>query len=405
MPKLASKKTCTGCMGCLDRCPKAAISIQQGKDGHRYIKLDSELCIECGLCEKVCPVVNDLEWGSENLESKFFAAWSNDDLIRRNGATSGVFGGLAKHILSKGGVAVGTKMVGLECQYCAIDSIEDLKELQGSKYTSSNPAGIYKEVQRFLKEGRTVLFCGLPCHVAACLSFIPPLLRKNLFTVDLICGGVSSPILLDIFARNTSGFRKVVTFRSKENGWHPKGFRYNFRYLDGNGKVVESQKGNRNLVTDGFACELTDRYSCYKCSFSYPQRKSDMTIGDLWGDTEFKSEHKNGVSVVISHSAKGHELLSSSDIVITPIEPRKVLVGNRRIFYGWSIKRFFPERILSGFFLNKLSYGAVKKIYASDLKTLNILWWPFAAWRIMSFKLADAVLQIRSNKKLKKLFK
>lgn len=52
----------------------------------------------------------------------------------------------------------------------------------------------YREVKRFLKEGKKVLFTGLPCQIAGLNLF----LKKeytNLITVDLICEGVPSPKL------------------------------------------------------------------------------------------------------------------------------------------------------------------------------------------------------------------
>lgn len=405
MPQLASKYNCTGCMGCHDRCPKEAISIRYGCDGHRYVDVDTTLCVECGLCEKVCPVVNGREYGSDTIESHFLAGWSNDKEIRMRGATSGVFGSMAKSVLTSGGAVIGTRMEGLECKYCVINKLEDLGRLQGSKYVSSNPAGIYKAVENLLLMGKKVLFCGLPCHVAACLSYINPILKEQLTTVDLVCGGVSSPKLLDIFCDNTPGFKEVISFRDKRNGWNPKGYRYNFRYLNQDGSCIDSHNEKKNLVTDGFACELTDRYSCYRCQFAKIHRESDITIGDLWGDTKFKEEHREGVSLIIVHSEKGLECLRESDVTLQKIEGLDSLKHNRRTFYGKSIKRFFPERLFLGYFINHFSYAILKRIYAGDLKTKNILWWPFALWRLCSFRLASVIIRNRSNIILKKVFR
>lgn len=48
---------CKGCGYCVKWCPKEALSI--GKDlnhsGYRYVLLDEEKCVACGICRTVCP--------------------------------------------------------------------------------------------------------------------------------------------------------------------------------------------------------------------------------------------------------------------------------------------------------------------------------------------------------------
>ena len=42
----------------------------------------------------------------------------------------------------------------------------DLKNIKGSKYVKSNPVAVYESVKKILKDGKKVLFIGLPCQVA-----------------------------------------------------------------------------------------------------------------------------------------------------------------------------------------------------------------------------------------------
>lgn len=403
MPKLASAHECSGCMGCKDICPKNAIFTSFGKDGHRYVRVDNEKCIECKICEKTCPVVNGYSYGENSLKSSFLAGWSKNDKIRSKGATSGIFGTIAISFIQRGGWVAGAVMDGINCRYILTNSHDDIERLQGSKYTSSDPSGIYSSVLIKLKEGVPVLFSGLPCHIAALLNYIPSKLQKDLYTIDLICGGVSSPILINRFVSERHNVASILSFRNKDNGWKPNGYKYSLTYVDTAGKIVSESRYNRNLITDGFACELTDRYSCYDCHFNGIHRKSDITIGDLWKDKQFPLEHHNGVSALIVHSGKGKELIDSSSINHTEIEPLNILTPNHRIFNGKSIKSYFPERRLMGFFFKYLSYKSLMRIYASDLRTKNILWWPIACYRVMSFKLATAVQKKYSHKIIRKL--
>lgn len=405
MPELATKQTCTGCMACKDKCPKEAITSVIGTDGHRYIGIDINRCIDCKICEKTCPVVNSYSYGENNLRSKFYAGWSENKSIRDKGATSGIFGTIADSFIKTGGFVAGAIMDGLRCKYILINSLDDLEKLQGSKYTSSNPSGIYKAVLDELKQGEKVLFSGLPCHVAALLNYVPAKLQTKLFTIDLICGGVSSPKLIERFASEKSDIASILSFRNKRNGWKPDGYRYSLTYLTHDGQMHSEPQAARNLITDGFACELTDRFSCYNCRFCGSHRKSDLTIGDLWRDKDFSKEHFNGVSSIIIHSKKGQDLIDSSAIYHTEVNPKKILNPNSRIFNGKSLKSYFPERIFMGFLFKHLSYKSLLKVYASDFRTKNILWWPIAGYRILSFKLSDAIRRKSDKKILNQIFK
>jgi len=399
MPNLASKHSCSGCMGCKDICPKNAITSTVEKDGHSYINIDPDKCVGCNLCEKICPVVNNYSYGERSLMSSFFAGWSENISIRAKGATSGIFGTIANSFIEKGGWVVGAVMDGLTCKYIITNSIKDIDRLQGSKYTYSDPSGIYRSVLKKIKEGNKVLFSGLPCHVAALLNFVPIKLQNFLYTIDIICGGVSSPILLKRFASEKGNVASILSFRNKSNGWKANGYRYSLTYITDDGQIISESQSTRNIVTDGFACELTDRYSCYDCQHNGIHRKSDMTIGDLWKDKQFPKEHHKGVSSIIVHSEKGKELLSSAPICHTEIDPRNILIPNHRIFNGKSIKSYFPERRLVGVLFKYLNYKSLMRIYASDLRTANVLWWPIAVYRILSFKI-DNIIQKRICKKI-----
>ena len=62
-----------------------------------------------------------------------------------------------------------------------------------------------------------MLFIGLPCQVAALNNYIKD--KKNLYTVDLICHGSPSPIILEKYlAENYVDIRKIkdLNFRNKD---------------------------------------------------------------------------------------------------------------------------------------------------------------------------------------------
>lgn len=50
------KEDCCGCTACYAICPKQAISMQPDEEGFDYPVVDSNLCVRCYMCLKVCPI-------------------------------------------------------------------------------------------------------------------------------------------------------------------------------------------------------------------------------------------------------------------------------------------------------------------------------------------------------------
>lgn len=83
--EISSQKVCTGCMACGDSCNKNAIVITN-VGGILYPQIDTEKCVDCGLCKKVCPAINDPQ-RSKLEETKVYAVWSKNDEVRLNAAS------------------------------------------------------------------------------------------------------------------------------------------------------------------------------------------------------------------------------------------------------------------------------------------------------------------------------
>ncbi|MCR5569130.1 MAG: Coenzyme F420 hydrogenase/dehydrogenase, beta subunit C-terminal domain [Paludibacteraceae bacterium] len=375
LPQLAERKECTGCLACVDCCTKtqALVSIV-GDDGHLYPVLDKSKCIGCKKCESVCPVVSKLNYqDSEN--AKFFACWNKDLVVRKNSATAGAFSAIASYVLDNGGIVFGCALDDIAyVHHIWIDSKADLNRLQGSKYTQSDTTGSYKKTLDYLKSGRLVLYSGTGCQVAGLLSFLKNLNYKGvLITVDLICGGVPSKKLIDQFIANEPySVKKILSFRTKDNGWKPKGFKYNLKTLDDNGQIHD-YTGIKNLVTDGFSSELTNRYSCYRCRFAGINRLSDFTIGDLWGATDFKNQHQDGLSLLVAHSSFAVELLEKlhNYLEVYPTDSVKAIKSNYRIKKTNSRQHLQLERVFMGYLFGHCSYNTLKKIYAGEFSVYS----------------------------------
>lgn len=391
MPRLAEYKECTGCLACVDTCPHDALHGRLNHEGHIVPVIDSSKCVTCGLCERTCPVVEDMDYSS-SPESNAYAAWAVDDKIRNASATAGAFAAMAQVVISRGGYVCGAAIVaGTSVRHICINRIEDLHLLQGSKYTQSDTSGIYMTTFQHLREGSIVLFSGTGCQVAGLYGYLGK--RKyegRLITVDLICGGVPSRFLIDRFIEHEPyTVRRIVSFRSKDSGWSPSGFKYNLKVEDNDGNIHD-YTGLPNLITTGFSCEMTNRYSCYECKFAGAHRMSDFTIGDYWGVKDYPEQHHDGVSIIITHNERAEDFLDEAKQYLSyhPADIDDVVVHNRRLVKNRDKRYRLPERKYMSKIFQGSSYNTLKRIYAFDFdnKILGVI---YKVYRIVATKLIN----------------
>ena len=306
---IARKQDCTGCMACVDSCSRSALVPQVDLYGYYEILFDSTKCISCGLCTKTCPVVTKVS--NITKKSTPYAIWNNNKELRSKSASGGAFSALALRVLQEGGVVYGACIEGFDVKHKRVDSIEDLSSILGSKYQHSVTEGIFKLVRKDLKDGLSVLFCGMACQVAGLKNFLRNTNIDKLYTIDTICGGLSTMLpMLEL--KNTGKYSSIISFRDKENGWQSKGFRYALKMQKIDGTVENLELDN--LVLNSFSSKLLKRSSCLDCQFTGYNRVSDCTIGDFWGDEKFKNQHKEGLSVIIVHNERIFKLLNKSEI-------------------------------------------------------------------------------------------
>lgn len=330
--KLAPKELCTGCMACVDSCRHGALAISVDQDGFYQIDANEQHCVDCGLCGKVCPVLNLPKTRRDNPAfSKPCAAWCEDKELRSRSASGGAFAAVARVFIEKGAVVYGAAINGFDVCHRRIVSLEELPELLGSKYQHSNMAGIHALVKKDLKEGKTVLFSGLSCQVAGLLRFVGAKLSSKLFTIDTICGGLST--MLPMTRLKESGkYKRIVSFRDKANGWRSKGYKYALRMECTDGTV--DNLGMDNMMLRCFCHKETKRSSCLDCQFNGFHRDSDATIGDFWGDTRFAEQHPDGVSVIVFHSDRLATYIGESVLHTEPVTWNEIAARNPSLYWS-----------------------------------------------------------------------
>lgn len=238
---------CCGCAVCSDRCPMNAILMKENTEGYVVPVIDAALCTDCGQCAKVCPQMNGSQ-GRIYQKQSYVCFDSNTDREGRS-SSGGMFALIATYILEKEhGVVYGAAMVYendiLQCKHKRIENTKDLHLLQGSKYMQSHTNGIYKQVKDDLKSGRTVLFSGTSCQVAALKRFVGE--NDYLFTVDLVCHGVPSDKLFRDYIHfvELKNHCRVtnVSFRNKGYYHFGKEDTYSFLYSFTNDKGQTGKK-------------------------------------------------------------------------------------------------------------------------------------------------------------------
>ena len=97
MISIQNKNNCCGCNACGDVCPKGAISFQTDSEGFWYPVVDAGKCVDCGLCEKVCPIINVAELKKNDLpQSVCYAAEHKNLEVVFDSTSGGLFSALAE---------------------------------------------------------------------------------------------------------------------------------------------------------------------------------------------------------------------------------------------------------------------------------------------------------------------
>ncbi len=227
-PKLASRYHCTGCGACVNACTAGALKLLPDKEGFAYPHLDTEKCIRCSACQRACPA--DTVQPGEEATTAFYA-FAKDAEICRQRSSGGLFSLLAEAILAKGGVVYGA---GFDENWGVchrrIDRTAQIAALRTSKYVQRALRRTYREAAADLKAGKTVLFSGTPCQIAALHQYLGRA-YDNLYTQDIICHGVPSPGLWEQYKREQHPRDiRAISFRDKTCGWHQ--FSMNVDYDD-----------------------------------------------------------------------------------------------------------------------------------------------------------------------------
>ena len=370
---LTQKEECTGCMACYNICPTEAIEIKKDEDGFYSPEINETKCINCHACSTCCPVKSNTQ--KLNVPILAFAGCSQKKMILKDSSSGGIFTTIAYSVLKQQGIVYGAtlqfKNGAPNVFHKRITDLNELHQIQGSKYIQSTIGKIYQQVLNDLKNERIVLFSGTPCQIAALYSFLDKKQANltNLFSIDIICHGIPSICFFNEYTNYLSKkMKKTISgfsFRSKYAGWGQ--LIAEVKFEDDLEKFL--LHSNKSSYYSFFLKGYIYRNSCYNCKFAGMERIGDLTIGDYWGvqseETEKIENHildlNTGVSCIFINKLQGLKLIKlygnklniykTNEIKIAKhnnqlIRPSKKHPLKRKILFSLYSKNYFLIELL-----------------------------------------------------------
>ena len=297
------------------------------KEGFLHPIIESAKCVECGLCEKVCPA---LDHASSISDFSPFAVilQHKDDKIRYQSTSGGAFTAIAEAVIDKGGFVFGAALsFDLKVRHIIVSTKGELYKFRNSKYVQSEIGDCFKVAKKYLSDGKMVCFSGTPCQINGLYKFLGRD-YENLITVDVVCKSVPSPLVFEKYVeykKNQEGEISDIVFRDKK-----RGFLYctMAHYVTQEDKVAAKSSYRRGSESDEwlrlFLSGKISRRSCTSCKYQSKLRPGDFTLGDIWETGNADFDDNKGSTMVYIWSAKGKAFLddisNSVRMMTYPIE-------------------------------------------------------------------------------------
>jgi len=388
------KNLCCGCRGCEQICPNNCITMKQDQEGFIYPIIDRENCINCGLCEKVCPIRDD---GYNNInafnEPIVYAAYHKDEGIVEKSTSGGAFTSIVQAFCDEDYVIFGASFdENLVVQHTFVTDKSDINKFRGSKYIQSDMGDCFEKARKFLNEGKKVLFTGTPCQIAGLNTFLGKD-YNNLLCVDMVCHGVPSPKVFELYKKHLSQKYKQavksIDFRDKsKKNWTFPYMTISFK----GGKKVQGTHSDNDFIT-GFYKSYYIRPVCHSCHFTKIPRVSDITIADFWGIEDIKPKfyNKKGTSLILINTESGINVSNN----MTQYLIWEIANINDAIKYNPQLNR--PADL-----------NAMRSYFMSDLKSgmeFSILRKKYLKRRPLLKRVISRVLNRNSKNKIKKILR
>lgn len=387
MNNVSHIKNCYGCGVCAVICPRKVISIDFNKDGFYEPTVDDLKCIDCHLCLDVCAYqVDEILEPTDVKIVDSYAAWANNEDIRRKCSSGGIGFEIGKQLIEKGYKACGVKYNAEEsrAEHYLATTVNEFIPAIGSKYIQSYTVDAFSQ---FSRSGK-YLVVGTPCQIDSLRRYVrKKKIESNFILMDFFCHGVPSMLLWEKYLREVeriTGKVEYVSWRNKRTGWHDswaigidgKKFGEKVDWHDSYHVLIKEKKNyynsrmsEGNLFYKGFLSDTCLGKACYdRCKYKLEKSAADIRIGDLWGSM-FR-ENEEGVSGVVVFSELGGKVVKEIKKCTFQSLPLEIVMEGQ-------MKQSPSKPILYSFIIGKLRSKApvesiMKWIYiAFLLKRIN----------------------------------
>lgn len=315
---------CYGCGVCSASCPKYIIFIKLNINGFYEPHIsEPDKCINCGICLEVCAFNHEESaLKTQNIQTKSWAAWSNDENVRRKCSSGGIGFEIGKQLIEQGYHAVSCRYDIKEqrAEHYIATTVEDFVQSIGSKYIQSYTEKAFKQVKR---KGQKYLITGTPCQIDSFRRMIQKFrCDENFILMDFYCHCVPTMWAWKAYIKMLEPkIGKVIyaSWRNKfEYGWHDSWLmgvdgeadsspvNWNDDYgnlIKERNTLVKSRMSQGDLFYKLFLGDICLGSQCEKrCKYKYDQSSADIRIGDLWGKTYMNDQ--KGVSALVAFTQK-----------------------------------------------------------------------------------------------------
>ena len=338
-------KDCCGCTACVNSCNHGAITMKANAEGFLMPVVDESKCVDCGLCDKVCPYLNtstDISHFSlENFCDKKAYLYFSNDKRRKESASGGFVYDIYNKMLKEGGLICGCVWnENMEAVHIVSDKMEDIHRMQSSKYVQSNMQDSYMIIRRALRDGKRVAFCGTPCQTAGLNTYLGKTDRSNLISICLICHGVPSPGVWNrwkrIMEKKYNGDLIDVNMRDKSyKGYGTSYVRYGLiarQHVVGrvshqpHTSLLARYVGIPTYLADPYIFLFTDdlylRHSCSHCQYKADNNGADIIVGDFY--QSIPEAGNDGCSCLFAMNEKGEQYIKGLDGVVVPTDYKTI---------------------------------------------------------------------------------
>lgn len=311
---------CSGCGTCNAVCNKNAIRMEKSQAmGLLYAKINSEQCVRCGICLKVCPSANILQEAKSITKKDIIGDVTNCYIGRaldKEIFTNAQSGGLVTTILQ---YLFDNKLIDavVSCRmdygfpipvvhHTILTNSKDLQMNQKSCYTQVDIVSALKETSQF----KSIAIVGLPCHIQGVSNIVKLKKFHNVkYKIGLICDKSYTDTYMNaiMYGNRVPKGEVIINYRKKDFTYH--GAYYPYQQAP---TVILNKRDEILIIKNNKRMFMKDFFALPKCRVCWDKLNStsDIVLGDPWG-LDGKYDYNRGDSVIIARTILGIEIIKA----------------------------------------------------------------------------------------------